>query len=120
MSSPIDRIENVRVSVDDVERQMAACQAAGVMFPPNLAWRLLSECRSLLSEANYWRIRYDQQSDNVLTSTTRASSAEDSSALLHEDIAAALNAVRYPDKNPTITYATVIRILEAAGTGERL
>ena len=48
MRSPIDRIENVRASVDDVERQMQACQAAGVQLPPNLAWRLLSECRSLL------------------------------------------------------------------------
>ena len=48
MRSPIDGIENVRASVDDVERQMQACQAAGVQIPPNLAWRLLSECRSLL------------------------------------------------------------------------
>lgn len=49
VSAPIDRIENVRASVDDVERQMQACQAAGVMIPPTLAWRLLAECRSLLS-----------------------------------------------------------------------
>lgn len=48
MSAPIDRIENVRASVDDVERQMQLTQSAGVMIPPSLAWRLLSECRSLL------------------------------------------------------------------------
>lgn len=52
MRSPIDRIENVRASVDDVERQMQACQAAGVQIPPNLAWRLLSECRSLLGHVD--------------------------------------------------------------------
>lgn len=86
MSAPINRIENVSASVDDVERQMQACQAAGVMIPPTLAWRLLSECRSLLSR----------------------------DARRHDDIAAALNAVRYPDKDPRITYATVARLLEAA------
>ena len=49
--APIDRLENVRASVADVERQMNACRAAGVAFPDVFAWRLLSECISLLGRA---------------------------------------------------------------------
>lgn len=48
MSAPIDRIENVRAQVADVERQIEVCRAAGVQFPPALTWQLLSACRSLL------------------------------------------------------------------------
>lgn len=48
MTAPIDRIENVRAQVEDVERQMEACRAAGVQFAPKMTWQLLSACKSLL------------------------------------------------------------------------
>lgn len=48
MIAPIDRIEDVRAQVDDVERQMEACRIAGVQFSPTMTWQLLSACKSLL------------------------------------------------------------------------
>lgn len=48
MTAPIDRIENVRAQVADVERQMEACRVAGVQFSPRMTWQLLSACKSLL------------------------------------------------------------------------
>ena len=42
MTAPIDRIENVRAQVEDVERQMTMHQIAGVQLSPKFAWQLLS------------------------------------------------------------------------------
>lgn len=50
MTAPIDRIENIEASVEDIERQMDARRESGLDFPQSLTWRLLSECRSLLRE----------------------------------------------------------------------